>query len=63
MGIFGNNVGAERLMLKINHFNSSYTHILTDRFAISKVICTLFVQLSTAFSKLSELIKSNETSE
>ena len=65
MFIFGNNVVAERVTLKISHFTSSYTHMLTGRFAISKVICTCSVQLSTAVSKheLSELIYCNETSE
>ena len=51
MFIFGNNVVAERVTLKINHFTSSYTHMLTDRFAISKVICTCSVQSSTAVCK------------
>ena len=47
MFIFGNNVVAERLTLKINHFTSFYTRILTGRFATSKVIYACFIQLST----------------
>ena len=41
-----------------NSSASSYTHILTSRFPIPKVICACFVQLSTSVGKheLSRLI-------